>query len=148
MRVAKALLWLSAVPFLNLSLCGQEAKVQPLHPGDVIKFEIKFDGPNADKVKTVNAGLTTRMSPPKDQSGFSNGFGTQRQYPPTSPNTFVVEMTVPDNAVTGDYSLWVGATATEGSANYADGQEFHFPIVHIENPRKFTPPAINVKQLP
>ncbi|MFZ0773515.1 MAG: hypothetical protein WCA49_08560 [Candidatus Sulfotelmatobacter sp.] len=127
---------------------AQEAKPLPRHPGDVIKYEIKFDGPNADKIKTVSASLGMRVGPPKDQAGFNNGFGTQGSTRPSAPNTFIVEMTVPDNAATGDYYLNVGASATAGSAGYSDGQEFNTPPIHIENPKTFTPPGIKVTPLP
>src|ERR1700690_1692341 len=78
--------------------CGiSQAQVTELakHPGDVIKFEIKFDGPNADKVKTVTASLGMKNGPPKDQAGFNNGFGTAHPFQPSTPKTFVIEMTVP-----------------------------------------------------
>jgi hypothetical protein len=126
---------------------AQEARPLPRHPGDVIKFEIKFDGPNAGKITTASASLNMRVGPPKDQAGFTNGFGS----PPTaplSPDTFIVEMTVPKNAATGDYYLYVSANAVEGSANYSDGQEYNIPPIHVENPKTFTPPGITVKQLP
>jgi hypothetical protein len=137
---------LAILSTLSLSQ-AQGAHALPRHPGDVIKFEIKFDGPNADRIKTVNAGLGMRVGPPKDQAGFTNGFGG-RSNSPSSPNTFVVEMTVPDNIATGDYFLNVGANATEGSANYSDGQEFNVPAVHIENPKTFMPPGVKVTPLP
>jgi hypothetical protein len=152
MTVSQALQHTLRVALIVLLACNlsqaQGAKELARHPGDVVKFEIKFDGPNADKIKAVTANLSMRVGSPKDQAGFTNGFGTQRQVSPSSPNTFLVEMTVPDNAATGDYFLSVGVTATEGSANYQDGQEFTVPPVPIENPRKFTPPGIIVKPLP
>jgi hypothetical protein len=126
---------------------AQDARVLPKHPGDTIKFEVKFDGPTADKIKTIGAGLNTRMGAPKDQSGFTTSFGANN-ISPSSPNSFRLEMTVPNNIATGDYFLNIGARADEGSAGYQDGQEFKLPPIHIENPRTFTPPAITVKELP
>jgi hypothetical protein len=131
---------------LGFSL-AQEARPLARHPGDVIKYEIKFDGPNAEKIKAISASLSIRGPVQKDQSGFGGGFGTNSGAP-VSPDTFHVDLTVPDNIATGDYYLNVGANAAEGSANYRDGQEFEVPAVHIENPKKFTPPAITVKPLP
>jgi hypothetical protein len=89
-----------------------------------------------------------KVGPPKDQAGFNNGFGTSHAFTPSSPNTFIVEMTVPDNAATGDYFLNVGASAAEGSANYSDGQEFNVPPIRVENPKTFTPPGIKVTPRP
>jgi len=143
---------LTSIVFAVLLALGfsqaQEARPLPRHPGDVIKYEIKFDGPNADRIKTVSASLGMKVGPPKDQAGFNNGFGTSHAFTPSSPNTFVVEMTVPDNAATGDYFLNVGASAAEGSANYSDGQEFNVPPIRVENPKTFTPPGIKVTPLP
>jgi hypothetical protein len=142
---------------LKLLICGlltfaiaQAQQAMPLarHPGDVIKYEIKFDGPNADRIKTVNAGLGIRGPIPKDQAGFSGGFGTNGPVGPSSPATFKVELTVPPNIATGDYYLGVNAHADEGSAGYSDGQDFNLPPVHIENPKMFTPPGIKVTPLP
>jgi hypothetical protein len=127
---------------------AQEPKVLPRHPGDVIKYEIKFDGPNADRIKTVYARMNTGQNPPKDQAGFSNQFSTLGQVQASSPRTFAVEMKIPDNVATGEYRLYISATAAEGGADYADGQEFDVPAVHVENPRTFTPPSIKVAPLP
>ncbi len=119
----------------------------PRHPGDVIKYEIRFDGPNADKIKTVSAQMVTN-SIPRDQSGFTNGFGTSHQFTPSSPKTFDIEMTIPNNIATGDYRLnSIDARADEGAPTYSN-QDYSVPIIHIENPRTFTPPGISVKPLP
>lgn len=129
-------------------LQAQEApKPLPRHPGDVIKYEIEFGGPNADKIKTVSARMNTDRVP-KDQSGFTTQINTSGEFKESSPKTFVIEMKIPDNAATGDYRLFVNANATEGGASYADGQEFNIPAIRVENPRTFAPPAITVKPLP
>ena len=119
----------------------------PRHPGDVIKYEINFDGPNADKITRVNGWLGLRGPIPKDQAGFNNSFGADSRVA-SSPNTFTLEMKVPDNIANGDYYLTFSALASEGSGNYNDGQEFTVPPIHIENPKTFTPPSVKVKQLP
>ena len=82
---------------------AQEAHPLPRHPGDVIKFEIKFDGPNAGKIDSVSGGLGLRSAVPKDQAGFRPGFGANGS--PLAPDTFRLELTVPNNAATGDYYL-------------------------------------------
>jgi len=142
--------------FLILSLLSfafaqaQEAKPLARHPGDVIKYEIKFDGPNADKIKTVNAsiGLTTPQA--KDQIvGFSTGFGTPRPVAPSSPNTFVVEMTIPSTVATGDYVLAnISANVDQGSIDYNNGQDFKVPPIRIENSKTFVSPSVSVKPIP
>jgi hypothetical protein len=140
---------LTAGILLSLGIASaQEAKTLPRHPGDVIKYEIKFDGPNADKMKSLLASMGLTTSVPKDQSGFASSFGTTGWISPSSPATFKVEMTVPPDIATGDYSLSLTARADEGRANYANGQDFTVPPIHIENPKKFTPPGVKVTPLP
>jgi hypothetical protein len=147
-RTMRTILKIVLVAATLLSLGNaQEAHPLPRHPGDVIKYRIVFDGPNADKIKTVTAQMVTN-SIPKDQAGFTNGFGTDRQFTPSSPKTFDIEMTIPKNIATGDYRLQrIDARADEGSAMYAD-QDYSVPIIHVENPRTFTPPTIKVAPLP
>ena len=126
---------------------AQEAKPLARHPGDVIKYGLTFDGPNADRIKAVSGGLSLKGPIQKDQSGFTNGIGSRGTL--TAPKTFVLEFTVPPNIATGDYHLeGIGASADEGSADYSDPQDFKVPDIHIENPKTFTPPGITVKPLP
>jgi hypothetical protein len=148
-KPATAFLWLTITTILSFSLSqAQQAAPLARHPGDVIKYEIKFDAPNADKIKTVYARMNTNAPVPKDQAGFTSQFNTPGQIQASSPKTFIVEMTIPDNAATGDYRLHFTATAIEGSAEYEDGQEFNVPTVHVDNPRTFTPPAVKVTPQP
>ena len=147
MSISKLGIALAICLSLGLSQ-AQDAKPLARHPGDVIKYEIKFDGPNADKIKTVFARMNATGLVPKDQSGFATQFNPPGDVPASSPKTFIVEMKIPDNAATGEYRLHVTATAEEGRAEYESGQEFNVPTIHVENPRTFTPPGIAVKPLP
>jgi len=126
---------------------AQEAKVLARHPGDIIKFEIKFDGPNAEKITRVNGGLNLEGQIPNDQAGFVNSFGGNSTTP-SSPKSFDLQLKVPDNIATGNYTLSLTGFAAEGYGDYANGRDFMLPPIHIENPKKFTPPSITVKQLP
>jgi hypothetical protein len=137
-----------AISTISCLLQGQEAQPLARHPGDVIKYEIKFNGRNADKIQQVTAGMSLRIGAPKDQAGFNQNFGTNGWIGPSSPTTFKIEMTVPANAATGDYYLSITGRADEGAANYQDGQEFNTPPIHIENPKTFTPPGVKVAPLP
>jgi hypothetical protein len=133
---------------LNLAaMQAQDAHPLPRHPGDVIKYEIKFDGPNADKITRVGGGLNITQQIPKDQAGFAGNVGATINAP-SSPKTFILELKVPDNIATGDYTLAFTAYAAEGYGNYANGQDFKLPSVHIENPKKFSPPSVTVTPLP
>jgi uncharacterized membrane protein len=144
-HTTRNVLRIALVILSTLSLVqAQEAKPLPRHPGDVIKYRITFDGPNADKIKMVYARMNITAQIPKDQAGFTSQFNTAGQIQPSSPKTFDIEMKIPDNTATGEWRLHFTATATEGSAEYEDGQEFNVPNVQVDNPRTFTPPAVKV----
>jgi hypothetical protein len=119
----------------------------PRHPGDVIKYQIVFDGPNADKITRVNGNLGHTGPMPKDQAGFAGGINSGN-LTPSSPRTFILEFKVPDNIATGDYVLSFTGFAAEGYGNYANGQDFNVSLIHIENPKTFTPPGVKVTPLP
>jgi hypothetical protein len=144
----KTLSFVIATLLISCCLQAQEAKPLPRHPGDVIKYEVKFDGPNADKMTLVLLSMNTGMAAPKDQVGFATSFGSG-WVQSSSPKTFIVEITIPANAATGDYSLSdaQAQSADGGRANY-NRQDFSVPPIHIENPKTFTPPSITVKPLP
>jgi hypothetical protein len=145
--MANRVLKLLIVGLLSLALVrAQEAKPLARHPGNVIKYQIKFDGPNADKINHVHGWLSSRVPVPKEQAGFINGFGVDGHM--SSPKTFDLELKVPENIANGDYSLNFSASADEGSGNYTDGQEFNVPSIRIENPKTFVPPSVTVKELP
>ena len=123
-------------------------KPLPRHPGDVVKYEIKFDGSNAEKIKTVSTRMYLDGTIQKDQSGFTPQFNTPGQVQPIAPTTFIVEMKVPPDIATGEYRLYVNAYATEGSVQYSDMQDSNVPAIRIENPAMFTPPGIKFTPLP
>jgi hypothetical protein len=128
---------------------GQSQEAEPLawHPGEVIKFRITFDGPDADKITRVNGGLNLDGPVPKDQGGFDHGIGASTKAP-SSPRTFDLELKVSDNIATGEYTLHFAGIAAEGYGEYANGRDFTIPPIHIENPKKFVPPSVTIKQLP
>jgi len=145
-KALKTILVAAALSSLGVAH-AQDAKVLPKHPGDNVKYEVKFDGPNADKIRTVNAGLRMRGDTPKDQVGFS-AYIPDDGVSPSPSRAFELTFRIPENAANGDYYLNLSAIAEEGSGDYRDGQEFNAPPIRIENPRTFTPPGITVKPLP
>jgi hypothetical protein len=138
----------SVVVLLSLSaIHAQEAKPKPLHPGDVLKFELTFSGPDADKIKNASLSVYFGGPIPANQAGFGNGFGGRGNL--TSPHTFRVELTIPDSIATGDYVVNRIDASPEngvGSATYTSG--FGTFTYHIENPKTFTAPTVTVKPLP
>ena len=131
---------------LGGSLLTAQEVTEFKRPGDVIRLEIKFDGPDAPKVKTVSLYLGTNANPANNQAGFANLFQTGESGP-SSPNTFDVDAkipNIPNNVATGDYILSVNAQAETGRTTYAAGTQFQLPPFHIRNDRTFTPPKITV----
>jgi hypothetical protein len=137
---------LVAAALLSLNCThAQELKEQPLHPGDILRFEITFSGPDADKIKQASLNLGLKGSVNADQAGFADGLGAQGQL--VSPHIFHVEIKIPENIATGDYVLGrVDASADVGRVAYTTGFSAH--LYHVENPRTFTAPTVNVKPLP
>jgi hypothetical protein len=125
---------------------GQEAKEKALSPGDVIKLEVKFDGPGADKITTVYASLQTRAEPPSDQAGYMTNF--PGDFKLISPGTFHAEFTVPETAVSGDYVLIsIDVRAPGIRLDYTNGKQYNLHAFHIENHSKFVQPPVTIKEL-
>lgn len=136
------------LPIMALIACNAVSAQQVTEfrqPGDVLRFEIKFDGPDATKVRTVSLYFGFIGQPPKDQPGFDAGFPGDR-VGPTSPNTYILEAKIPTNVASGDYKLFVNAQAETGSTQYEAGNQFQMPPFHIKNSRSFVPPAIIVTE--
>lgn len=147
----RLVLRLSIVAFLVIGLLhAQQAKELPRHPGEVLRFEVKFEGPDTAKVRTVSLGLqaTPTTTKPSNQSGFISGFSSEKSVEASSPGIFRPEIKIPDNAMSGDYYLIVSAQADTGNVGYEAGKQFQLHLFHIENTRTFTPPTITVKELP
>jgi hypothetical protein len=127
---------------------AQQLQEQPKHPGDVLKFEVKFEGPDADKIKYVslNLGLAAGSSLEK-QVGFNQGLSGASRIQ-VAPRTFHIEVIVTDDIASGDYTLsQLNAGAEVGGENYPQ-RDFQGYRVHIENPRTFIPPKVSIKPLP
>ena len=141
-KVLKTILSAGAL-LLSLSTAqSQDAKLQPHYPKEILKFEIKFEGADADKIKTVHLYFNCQDAhPAPDQSGFTNNFGGTGTFKLVSPGTFEVEEGIPGSLLPGNYNLRVDARADAGGANY-DG----VATIRIGNRETFTPPKITVKE--
>jgi hypothetical protein len=120
-----------------------------LRLGTFVRFDIKFNGPDAAKVKIVRIYLTRKTDVPPDQSGFSVT-PQGGDFSPDPSGVFKTEIKIPEGTPTGDYALQVVATGqgSAGSATYDAGDQFQLHRFHIANPATFTPPHITVKELP
>ena len=143
----KSVFSLTLVVLLALSLSqAQEAKELARHPGDVLKFEVKFDGPDAAKVTSLEIYLSCSSAQPgANQAGFVNNFGGTKTFQAVSPRTFQPEIVIPKDILPGDYSLSIHAHADVGNAIYDSGKQFQLHI-RVDNSRTFTAPGIIVKE--
>jgi len=128
---------------------AQQATELAKHPGDALKLAITFSGPDADKVQRVLAsiGRTGPNPQPPNQQGFQTSIDSGWVTNQTSTRTFVIEIKIPANVMSGSYRLLIDTNATIGGAEYVAGKDFQLPDIHIENPNTFTPPKIEVKEL-
>ncbi len=141
----QTLLILAAAVLLVGRTVAQEAKELPLHPGDTIKLEVKFDGTDSDKIKTVRAGIRSKATVPTNQVGFDAGFdGNEVSKSPSG--EFTSEIKIPENAASGDYYAVVMAFTGLGGTTYKSGTDFQLHDFKIDNQRTFTPPHISVKE--
>lgn len=126
---------------------AQGVKPAVRHPGDFIRYEIKFNGSDGNKIKSVGLVLHARSTMSEDQSGFSYVFdGEEAQS--SGLGIFRQELKIPDDAATGEYYLAVKATVVTGAGKvtYIDGMDFNVAPIHIENQRRFLPPHITVTE--
>jgi hypothetical protein len=145
--MARASKFLFAFLLCLCELHAQEVKQLPKHPGDVIKFEVTFQGVDADKITAVYTQLQSPAQPSPEQAGFTGNLNSS-DFQRVSPGIFDIEVKVPDNALTGDYTLRLDVRSNSIQLNYFAGQQFQMRPVHIENLRKFVQPAVQVAQLP
>jgi hypothetical protein len=136
----------SAMAVIALNAVSAQQVTDFRKPGDVIRVEIKFDGPDAGKIKQLSISLNKPDGQvPKDQIGFSTNFGSN-WVQESLPLTFRVEVTIPPNIATGDYVLNVNAQAENGRTQYESGNQFKLPPFHIRNDKTFVPPMITVTE--
>lgn len=136
---------LTIILSLNFS---QAQEPLPVHPGYTIKLDVKFDGPDANKIKTVSLYLGPKAGStvPTDQRGFTNGFRAPSVQ--SIDGVFHPELTIPPDFANGDYVLTITAIAQIGSVDYTAGDQFQLHDFHVQNKSTLVAPKINVKELP
>lgn len=126
---------------------GAQRAVDYREPGDVIRLEVSFDGPDAARIKTVAVYLRDLNGLSSDQQGFMTQFNSNA-VGPAHASTFDVSVQIPQSAATGEYAVFVIATTDNNSLRYDSGDQFKVATYHIRNKSGFPPPHINVKELP
>jgi hypothetical protein len=141
----KPLLFVTTMAVIACSAVSAQQVTEFKQPGDFIRLEIKFDGPDTAKIKSLALYFgSTGGRIPENQEGFKN-FMNSQQFQPVSPGRFLAEIKIPEDVATGDYTLIVNVqTETNGTVPYPDGQRFHLHPFHVRNPKTFIPPSISV----
>jgi len=92
-----------AVVFLLLSGYAKAQSPVVYHPGQSIRITIKFDGPDAGKIKSAVINLHLPAIS-ESQPGFSAEiYGGESN--PVGPNTFEVSFKIPETQASGDYQI-------------------------------------------
>lgn len=121
-----------------LPLYGQQPSVKR-HPGEHLRYNVTLSDGDIGKVSGVQVHLKTSATAPPNQPGAGTQFGTQCQKS-SEPKVWNCDVEIPKGIVSGDYELFqVGVGTPEFGTSYT--QDFHVPIVPIQNSDTFTPPS-------
>ena len=145
-KILKTILLAGTLLVLGIAQAQQVAELAK-HPGDVLKFNITFSGPDAVKVKQVGVVIRLNGGISPNQVGFQPVQQTQ-YVQKTSTGVFMTEIKIDDTLASGEYHLEViAAPDITGSTTYVAGREFQLHTFHIDNPRTFSPPKIDVQEV-
>jgi len=134
---------------LTTSLHGQQPQQSSVtrHPGDVLHYQLTFQGIDVGKIRSASIRLRSAAPIPPNQSGFTNGFGGGCTKSATA-DTFDCAVTIPPNIADGDYRVITVSVNATPAGGYDYNQEFSVPGVPIQNPGTFTPPKLTVTEKP
>ncbi len=126
---------------LTTSFYGQQPQQPSVkrHPGDVLHYQVKFEGGDVAKLAGASVHLRTQDSPPANQQSFDSSFSGSCGAP-VSPGVFQCSVTIPDSVRNGSYQLFEVDTGTR-IAGTSYQQDFGVPAIPIENPNTFTKPS-------
>jgi hypothetical protein len=126
-----------SVCFTASPLNAQQAGLKR-HPGDHLHYNVTLADGDVGKVANVTVSLKTSATARPDQQGI-NQFGGRCQKT-SDPKIWTCDVVIRPDAIDGDYQLFqVGASSPEFGKDYSE--DFHVPVVPIENPNTFHPPS-------
>lgn len=116
------------------------------HPGDHLHYNVTLTDGDIGKITGVSMNLKTSATQPPNQAG-TNGFGGNCQKS-SDPRIWTCDIVIPPNVIDGDYQLYMVSLGTPDFGKQYN-EDFHVPIVPIQNPNTFTPPSrVTVTQQP
>jgi len=126
-----------SVYFIASPLAGQQASVNR-HPGDHLHYDVTLIDGDIGKIASMGISFKTSATARPDQQG-TNQFSGQCQKT-SDPKIWACDVLILSNVIDGDYQLFqVGVSSPEFSKNYFE--DFHVPVVTIQNGKTFTPPS-------
>jgi hypothetical protein len=109
------------------------------HPGDHLHYSVILADGDIGKITAVSVVLRTSAPDRSSQPGAGGQFGGQCQKS-TDPKIWTCDVVIPDGTRDGDYQLYrVNMGTREFGTNH--DEDFHVPLVPIQNPNTFTPPS-------
>ncbi|MGB8523251.1 MAG: hypothetical protein WCD43_09805 [Candidatus Acidiferrales bacterium] len=141
---------LAMILFSTLPARAQQQQPQQLsvkrHPNEHLHYQVTVADGDIGKITGVSVHLKTSATPRPDQQGTTE-FGGNCQKT-NDPKTWTCDVVIPTGIIDGDYQLFqVGVSTPVFGTSYTE--DFHVPVVPIENPDTFTPPSkVTVKQQP
>jgi hypothetical protein len=109
------------------------------HPGEHLHYTVTLADGDIGKVTGVQVSLKTSAPMTAEQPNAISEFGGQCQKS-SDPKVWTCDLTIPTNMRDGDYQLYHVNVGTPDFGKAYD-EDFHVPIVPIQNPNTFTPPS-------
>lgn len=137
--------------FPVLGAHAQQEKISAKHhPGEHLRYSVTFEDGEVNKITGIQMSFSTSAAGRPDQPNGGTQFGSEDGNCQKSidPKTWNCDLVIPKNIVDGDYNLFqvVAGTTVFGKIYHED---FHVPMVSIENYNTFAPPSrVTVKQQP
>jgi hypothetical protein len=134
---------LIAGTLLTLGIANaQQSQVQPSvkrHPGEHISYTVTLADGDISKITGVSVHLVTNAPELPNQPGAQPQFGGQCKKS-ADPKIWNCDVLIPDGIRDGDYKL---SQVSLGTPNLGRSytEDFHVPMVPIQNPSTFTPPS-------
>jgi hypothetical protein len=133
-------MWLFGIAITVLPICGQEAQLSvKRHPNDHLHYTVTVLDGDIDKITIVVVHLSSPVSAASDQPGAVSQFGANCQKS-ADPKMWDCDIVIPTNVANGNYRLSEVAVSTPDFGKAYD-EDFHVPIVPIENLKTFNPPS-------
>jgi hypothetical protein len=129
------------------TLSAQEMKKPALHPGDVVPYQVKLEGPNAEKFTSASIVVQLKSPPDPGQVALQQNFGASAERMPDG--VFHVNLKIPEYAASGEYGVSAIVMTRDGVIRYIYSQgELSIPPLNVRSDTQFQKPRITVTQRP